>query len=67
MQAGKLKSYDMIADSDKRHLFSKASRMALGSTYPPIQMGPEYLFLGVMWSEHAAGQWPPFSVKVKNE
>jgi len=34
---------------------------------PHIQMGPEYLSLGIAWSERAADQWLPFSVKVKNE
>jgi len=57
----------MIDGSNKRRLSSKASRMALEPTKPPIEMGPEYLFLGVMWSEHAADQWLQFSVKVKNE
>ena len=32
VQAGKLKSYDMIDGSNKRHLSSKASRMALEPT-----------------------------------
>jgi len=32
VQAGKLKRYNMTADSDEWHLFSKASRVALGHT-----------------------------------
>jgi hypothetical protein len=49
----------------KNFLFSTSSRLAVGSTQPPIQWVPGVLSLGVKQPGHEADQSPPKSAKVK--
>jgi hypothetical protein len=49
----------------KNCLFSESSRLALGSTQPPIQRVLEALSLGVKWQEREADRSPPASAEVK--
>jgi hypothetical protein len=50
----------------KIFLFSKASRLALGLTQPPIQLVPESISLGVKWLGQEADHSPLSSAEGKN-
>jgi hypothetical protein len=46
-------------------LFTTTSRMALGSTHPPLQWVQGALSLAVKWPGHEAEHSPPSSTKIK--
>jgi hypothetical protein len=48
------------------YLFTTVSRLALGSTQPPVLWVPGALSLGEKWSRCEADHSPPSSAKVEN-
>jgi hypothetical protein len=65
MGAGRPSGRNSSPGRVKNFLFSKSSRLALGSTQPPIQWVPEALSPGVKRLGREADHSPPTSAEVK--
>jgi hypothetical protein len=65
LRAGRLRGWSSSPVGGKNFLFSKSSRLALGSTQPPIQWVPGALSPGVKRQGHEADYYPPTSAEVK--
>jgi hypothetical protein len=66
-QAGHPKDHGSIASKDTKFIFSKASKLALWYTHPPIYVGTRRSSPMVNGTWREANQSPPYNTLVKNK